>query len=717
MADDRISTILAVELDAAKVAQDLDELSRKIADVKNEQKMLDAEFKAGNLSAADYAKSTAAMKDELTWLQKQQKGAVATTKLLTAQTDTYSDSLNGQRQKLADMQKAYDQMTQAQRESVGGQAYLKALQEQSDVVKELEEATGRHQRNVGNYPKVIQAILPQFNQVNGMLGKIGLSLDTLAQGGGKAFSSLGASLKAFGKAFLTPPVAIVTVVLSAIMFAVQKITEAFKKNDDAMTALTKAFAVFQPIGQGVARVFDWVAEGLAKVAEGAAEVVKWIAGKVAPSYAEAAEEAQNLVQAQDDLQESDRKYTVDSAKRSAQVAELRAKVAQSEKYTTEERKRFLEQAIALEKQNLADAKANAAERVRILEETAQKESDTSDETKDKIAQARAAMYQAEEQYYSGVRKLNSQLSEFEKEEKQKRVDAWAQEWEAKRLIVEAEAATMQAKTQELFESAQAALESLNEDEEEEDIKTPDEMARDMFGLDAQGVEYFKNLLDEGVEFGEAKTRALADQTERLALSWSKAAGKMGGMFGDMADALGMFADESEGAAKAQKAFAFSGILLNQAQSISEGALAVAKGVESAADTPFPANIPAIISVVAQIGSMIAGVMSTIGQAKQIFSQADAGNFATGGTVGGTSYTGDKLIAHVNSGETILTQGQSAKMFDMLNAYSGANVPATMGWTADLIREAINNMPAPKMVYEEFETFEGNVATYDELAKI
>lgn len=714
MAEDRVTTILAVELDAAKVAQDLDELSRKIADVKNEQKLLDEEYKSGKISLTEYTKSTAAMKDELSWLQKQQKGAIATTKLLTAETDTYSDSLNGQRQKLADMQKAYDQLTQAQRESAGGQAFLKALKEQSDAVKELEEATGRAQRNVGNYPKVVQAVIPGFDKMQGVLGKMGLTLNDLSKNGTKAFASLGTSLKAFGKMFLTPPIAVVTAVLTAIMFVVQKITEAFKKNDDAMTALQKAFAVFEPIGEAVAKVFDWVAVGLAKIAEGAAKVVQWIAGKVAPSYAAAADAARGLVKAQDDLEESERQYTINSAKRNAEIAELRAKVLEKEKYSTEERKRFLQEAIELEKQNLAEYKRNAEDRLSIMEDTAAREKDTSDATKDKIAQARAQMYQADEAYYSGVRRLIKQLSDFEAEERQARVDAWTQEWRDKVLVAEAEAATLQAKNEELQQRARDLLDSINESEEEDEIESVDDMVKRMFGLDAEGVEYFRELLEQGVSYADAKTMAIADHTGRMAQSFTKSFGQLGNAFMEMGSALGEFSDESEEAAKAQKAFTLTGIILNQAQSISEGALAIAKGVESAAAVPFPANIPAILTVVATIGSLLAGVATTIVQAKQLFSQADAGKFATGGVVGGTSYTGDKLIAHVNSGEGIYTNRQANNILQEI-----ANNPLRSGSDAmtEALVTALANMPAPRMVYEEFRSFESDVATYDELAKV
>jgi hypothetical protein len=43
-----------------------------------------------------------------------------------------------------------------------------------------------------------------------------------------------------------------------------------------------------------------------------------------------------------------------------------------------------------------------------------------------------------------------------------------------------------------------------------------------------------------------------------------------------------------------------------------------------------------------------------------------GSFSGGGIVGGTSYTGDRLTARVNSGEMILNATQQRSLFQMLN---------------------------------------------------
>ena len=67
------------------------------------------------------------------------------------------------------------------------------------------------------------------------------------------------------------------------------------------------------------------------------------------------------------------------------------------------------------RKNLEDDKKIKAEQLRLLEAKAVQENDTSDATKDKIAAARAAMYQSEEAYYSGTRRLQAQMTSAQDE--------------------------------------------------------------------------------------------------------------------------------------------------------------------------------------------------------------------------------------------------------------------------------------------------------------
>jgi hypothetical protein len=62
-------------------------------------------------------------------------------------------------------------------------------------------------------------------------------------------------------------------------------------------------------------------------------------------------------------------------------------------------------------------------------------------------------------------------------------------------------------------------------------------------------------------------------------------------------------------------------------------------------------------------SQVLGIVSAI---------KSAGAFADGGIIGGSSFSGDRLYARVNSGEMILNTSQQARLFNMLNGSSYAS---------------------------------------------
>ena len=84
------------------------------------------------------------------------------------------------------------------------------------------------------------------------------------------------------------------------------------------------------------------------------------------------------------------------------------------------------------------------------------------------------------------------------------------------------------------------------------------------------------------------------------------------------------------------------------------AAAAATGTASAAAMPFPYNLAAIASVMTTVLSVFANIKSMT-----------TGKFAEGGIVGGTSFSGDKLFAMVNSGEMILNRRQQGNLANMI----------------------------------------------------
>lgn len=823
MADNRESIIIDVQLDASKVASQLGEATRALDSLKAQQKELNKDLKDGRITAEQYGRAIAENKAEQEQAARTIKSATAQMQALNIKQVDLTGTLDEQRQALNTLQKAYGSLTKEQKDAeVGGQSLTERIGKLSDSVKEQEGSIGQFQRNVGNYPKILSGA---FGQAEGVLNKLGLSLNDFSGGVTKAFSTLGTSLKTFGKALLTPPIALVTIVLSAIVVAVQKVVEAFKKNDDAMTALQKAFAIFEPVGNAISAVFDKIALAIGKAAEKASQFITWISEKLSPAYAEAARSAQALVQAQDDLEEQERQYTVSSAQRQKEVSRLRAEAADKEKYTAAERRDLLKQAIDLEKQNLEEEKAIAAERLRILEETAKKNSDTSDETKNKIAEARAAMLHAEQSYYNGVRELQSQLTAFDKEaqqaaaqraeenkraaeqrtadekraaeERQKNAEDIARmsedfaisiiEDETARTIAqrqiqgEREIAKLQNRLNteknmtaesrqqlaQLIKDKQAALDAELDKmaTEAAEKKKADDLQAEQARA-AELLEYKLQLAEEGsyaelelkqqqldMQLQQALEATTLEEEEKKIIrdtfaakrakldkqywdgikkqaSDAKGAYKQSLMdmaktasstFGTMQSLLEQYGEDNEKAAAASKAFGMAKIITDQAISIANTGKALTEAVDGAATAAASTGPLAPFMLAGYIAAMVGAVLGAVGsvassisQAKQLLSSAPAGKYAEGGFIPGNSYTGDRMIARVNSGEAVLTPQQQQNFMNLANTPS---VGFDMNAFADVLVAAVAAQPAPVMDYSEFTSFQQKVSTYNEIARI
>ena len=470
---DNEQIIIDFETNAASTASDMAKVKGQIDELKKAQKELqDIKKQNGSLTEAEaeqYEQLGLQIKTlGNTYRQLQSEGVGAMTALHDSG-EAYSDSIAGMRAQLSDLTKIYDNLSEAQRQSSQGLELQSNINDLTSQLKILEEETGRFQRNVGNYPEQITAIIPGISQLDGALGKLGLSFNGLATSGTKAFSQIGNSFTTLGKAFLSNPVGIV---LTGLVLVVTKLVDAFKKNDDAMTELQKAFTVFEPIIEGVNFLFDKLAEGIAFVIGGMADLGKAVLSLI-PGYEKSQKAAEGLVQAQDDLEEAEREYTINSARRNKEIARLRDEATENPDVT--KRMKALKEAQRLEEENLKEELKIAQERVRIREEQAKKEKDTSDETKNEIAKMRADMLKAEQTYYEGHRKLQKEYNRYQKEaisglskERQeiyKNIEAQLQEAKAKKANLEATmkiyAATTHDTSSAIYKMMEKGLSSLN----------------------------------------------------------------------------------------------------------------------------------------------------------------------------------------------------------------------------------------------------------------
>lgn len=462
MAEQVEEVIIKVDVSTEETAKRLSEVVKGMAELRTEQNELTKEIKAGNDADGQKAQRLAEVQAQIGKLKNEQKQYTAILQNESKVANSYGDSLNEQRRKLADMQKAYDSLNKEWRDSSAGQAFKAQLDAQYDSVLNLEKATGRHQRNVGNYPNVMGGAIGSFGNLDGAIGQVSQAFSNLSTSGVKGLGGVASAIGNVGKIMIASPI---LALVGAIVVAFQKLSDAFKKNDTASTNLDRAFSKLKPITQALGEYFDKLAVTLSnvilKMSEGVNAVGKFLnkIGILKGNFEEASKGAEDLVISTDNLEEAERQYTVNSAKRSKEISQLRAQVAEKDKYTAKEREEFLKQAIALEQENLQEELNNKRERLRILEETARQEVDTSDATTNEIAQARAELYRAEESYNNKTRELAGQLVEAQNAQvaEEKKASEEARKIEEERIAEENRIAEEEVKRLEEREALKAEI--------------------------------------------------------------------------------------------------------------------------------------------------------------------------------------------------------------------------------------------------------------------
>lgn len=738
MAEEQV--IISVDLDAGQLEQQLEKVTADLVALKDQQKALTQEFKAGEISAQEYSIRSKSLSQEISTLSRQQGNLTQAVKLTTTATKDYGDSLDGERAKLNDMQKAFAALSKEQRESAAGQEFLKSIKEQSDAVKAMEASMGDARRNVGNYA---DSILQASGQMGGF-GKATSAIINPIKGATNGLKAMSA----------TPILAILNILITIIV----KLADKFKQNGAAMESLTKTFGIFNGVGVIVNKIIDGIANG-----------VVWLSDKLydlADRFgliSDVAKESARLSQEQLDIQKAENALIAETADRELKISELRAKVAEKNKYTAQQRLDFLKEAQRLEKEQ-SDAEYQLAKRRYELQVALNAQSESSQEDLRKENELYAAMVGAQTAYNNKVRELNAQMTEAQNQLKAEAkaagetivevadevaaVEVETEEQRAKRireirekygLVTNEEKYNEQLELLKQYHDEELiaeeeylqAVQNLKEkygikSETTEEVSTVqdqglDEMAREMFGVDKELIEYYNELLQSGMD----KTKAFELVGKKAAnnnrKNFADMAGGMAGVFNQIAGMLNEYGKNNEKASKAAKAFALAGIIADQAKSVSNTAISISEAVAgatkaaSATGPAAPFTLPTFIAtMVGLVLAQIASTASAFMQAKQLLSgaDADAGAFEYGGIVDGTSYTGDKLTARVNSREMILTQRQQARLFDIANTPS-----AISGIDYEALAAAIAAQPAPVMDYTEFRQFEQQVSTYNEFASV
>lgn len=473
-----------------EVITDSGDASANLAAVKNEMSAVKAEQKELSKAAKENGEWTAAqtaryaeLEARLKQLKAEEKTYSGQLSLLNTEAREYGDSLTEQSAKLAAMKAQYRSLSQTMRESAGGEELLKSIQDLDAAMKTSDGTMGDFQRRVGNYRGELdglvvkleslqqeykqlsaaeresakgmelatqiketersivaaEASLEDFDrQVSGIEGEIAKlvpgfeNVQKLFAGGlPAAFKAAGAAVKSFSATLIATPVGWILAAIAALIAIFKGLVNAFKSNDDAGTALSAALARLRPIIDGVNKAFQLLAKGVAAVVGAITSVYSAVIGFLVPGFKEASKAAEELVIAEDNLEEKQRQFTRASADRGAEIARLKKEEREQENATLEEKKRIFDEIERLEREELEEKRANAAEAYRIEKTKNEQQGRLNDEAKNREAQLYAEMKKAEEEYYAGTTELaerrKSQMSAYAAEEKkalEDRKKAW-----------------------------------------------------------------------------------------------------------------------------------------------------------------------------------------------------------------------------------------------------------------------------------------------------
>lgn len=451
-----ITKIFEITLDAKAFGKGIADAKKELEQLKNEQRQLDSQVKSGialtEEQGALYAQNSAKIKmlnesirDYSRELEKQMKAA----EIATRSDEAMGSSLNALRVDLKTLTAAFDGLSRAEREGAKGSELQKKIAALQVEIRSAEEATGRFQRNVGNYPKVLDLAGKTMQKFGGMTGAIAGKLSSFA----KSMSDFGTAAKAgtataaggfsnLGIAVMSGPFAAISIVITAIVAAIHGLVKAVKSSDDASTAFAEAWAVVTPIMDAAKRVMVGIAETLAGIVLGVMNVVKAVVGFLNPAFKEAAEASQELVRAQDKLEDKEREHSENVAKRAVRRSEIERKIVEGAKITAKERLKNIEEIDAMERQSLEEAKHIAEERYRLALAAAKREAKTDDETKNNLTKLRVEKLNAEVAYNRGMKELEGKrmkaLREIEEEEKRAKEEAAKAAEEAAQRQIEAQ---------------------------------------------------------------------------------------------------------------------------------------------------------------------------------------------------------------------------------------------------------------------------------------
>ena len=685
---------IIVDIGVDAMIKSLQKLQVEFQKTKDDVAKFDKQLEKGEITQEEYDKAIVRNTYEQKVWQQQIRAAEKDLQNSIKAENAQNESLVQLRAQLALLNKQYDAMEGMERMGTAGENLRKKIKSLSDNISNLEANTGRYQRNVGNYKSALEGLSGSFKLA-------GLSTKGLDQ-----------SLKLLNG---NP----IMLLLTAIVTIGRQLIQAFKGNEQATMALKQAFSAFNPFIDAAKRGLEAFANVVVKVVTGAVNgltsAIGWLLDRVqdigdffgadwhmGDNFREGVAAAKELQAAENDYIKAKREWSVESAKIDREVADLREKASDKENYTAQQRLDYLNKAIALETRKAEKDKELAQQNLANLQAEAQRSANDA-AMNEKLAEAERAVIEADTRLADTKRNLNRQRQQAIREINGEasavgnytaKIEELRKELELiKALSIDELTEANTKKNKELADNIKQVVDRVGLlDETFEKLPS----AEELFGDLAEVTD--ENLKDTTTSFElfAEGFKNNAETIEQTASALSSSFGSVASMYETMAKDESKSEAEREKAARKAKTWAALQIAANSGT-------ALAKGIAGAMDVPWPANIGALASIMAT-------VLAAIAQAKALAAESHEHGGVIGGKFIGATRGGDDTYIHARRGELMLNADQQRQLYDIANGNTKTSMAAQLA-------EAIQAMPAPVLVYEEFSRFGQKIVNINELTQL
>ena len=358
-------------------------------------------------------------------------------------------------------------------ETSEGRDRLKEINEMMDknneFIKSNMDATTKQRMEVGNYSGALDKLVPGLGStINGIEGATKASLAFIATPLGMVLGAIGLALGSLiayfkgseegqnnlnkvmmvGKAIWEVLEKLVASVGKIIWEAITKPKEALQELGEFLeNQVINRFKAWGVVGHAIVEIlsgnlkkgFHDLADGALQGLTGVTNVIEKVTDGVNKMATEIDAKAKLAMKLADDIAARDkeeRENEVEMAKLKMDAAKLNQEASEKDKLSTEERLAMKQKAMDVEKQvmeiNLQDAKRDldiAKEKMAIEKEDK--------EHLEEVAKATAKLYDVQTEYYSGTKRLASQMATFRLQIEKEHLDDVKTGFEAEKIDIEA----------------------------------------------------------------------------------------------------------------------------------------------------------------------------------------------------------------------------------------------------------------------------------------